>query len=219
VKTPLINDFLKNEEDEALKEKLELCVERLADKDVGLRKNALQMIKDEVAGATASMTSVPKPLKFMTPLYGKLKEAFEAYTAQDDFKVSFNFNQFIFLQKKFADLCSVIAMVAEEEEGKEMLDFCLKGSMTTEDIKTWGHEYLRTLSGHIGSQYNKRVENGDNVDDLLKLVDIIVPQFINHNEEPEAVDLMMETESLNKLSKFCNARNFDRVCRYLCTCS
>ena len=99
-------------------------------------------------------------------------------------------------------------MVAKEEEGEEMLDFCLKGSMTTDDIKTWGREYLRTLSGHIGSQYNKRVENSDNIDDLLKLVDIIVPQFINHNEEPEAVDLTMETESLNKLSKFCNARNF-----------
>ena len=33
------------------------------------------------------------------------------------------------------------------------------------------------------------------------------------------VDLMMETESLDKLNGFCNARNFDRVCRYLCTCS
>ena len=53
----------------------------------------------------------------------------------------------------------------------------------------------------------------------MKLVDIIVPQFINHNEEPEAVDLMMETESLAKLSGFCNDRNYDRVCRYLCSCT
>ena len=110
-------------------------------------------------------------------------------------------------------------MVASEEESNDMLDFCLKGSMTTDDLKTWGHEYLRTLSGHIGKQYNKRVEEKEDVDDLMKLVDIIVPQFINHNEEPEAVDLMMETESLSKLNKFCNARNFDRVCRYLCSCS
>lgn len=57
------------------------------------------MIKDEVAGATASMTSVPKPLKFMTPLYKKLVESFEAYKASDDFKVSFTFNQLIFLEK------------------------------------------------------------------------------------------------------------------------
>ena len=53
----------------------------------------------------------------------------------------------------------------------------------------------------------------------MKLVDVIVPEFINHNEEPEAVDLMMETESLKKLKDFCNQHNFDRVCRYLCSCS
>jgi len=53
----------------------------------------------------------------------------------------------------------------------------------------------------------------------LQLVDIIVPEFINHNEEPEAVDLMMETERLGKLNGFCNERNYARVCRYLCTCS
>jgi 26S proteasome regulatory subunit N1 len=46
-----------------------------------------------------------------------------------------------------------------------------------------------------------------------------VPHFIDHNEEPEAVDLMMETESLSKLNGFCNERNYDRVCRYLCACS
>ena len=29
----------------------------------------------------------------------------------------------------------------------------------------------------------------------------------------------METESLKKLSSFCNKNNFDRVCRYLLSCS
>jgi len=53
----------------------------------------------------------------------------------------------------------------------------------------------------------------------MVLVDIIVPQFINHNEEPEAVDLMMETESLHKLKSFCSKHNYDRVCRYLLSCS
>jgi len=61
-----------SEEDVALKEKLELCVERLSDTDAGLRQTALDMIKAEVAGATSSMTAVPKPLKFLTPLYKKL---------------------------------------------------------------------------------------------------------------------------------------------------
>ena len=108
-------------------------------------------------------------------------------------------------------------MVAAEEDSSDMLDYCLKGSLT--DLQSWGHEYLRSLAGQIGKHYNLRVEKDESADDLMKLVDIIVPQFINHNEEPEAVDLMMETEALSKLCGFCNERNYDRVCRYLCSCS
>ena len=65
-----------------------MCVERLSDKEAGLRDNALEMIKTEVAGATSSMSSVPKPLKFMTPLYEKLTECYAKYTTEDRFKVS-----------------------------------------------------------------------------------------------------------------------------------
>ncbi len=64
---------IQSEEDQALKEKLELCLERLGDKEANLRKQALDMIKSEVAGATSSMSSIPKPLKFMVPNYDKLK--------------------------------------------------------------------------------------------------------------------------------------------------
>jgi len=39
----------------------------------------MEMIKSEVAGATSSMTSVPKPLKFLTPLYKKLTETYERH--------------------------------------------------------------------------------------------------------------------------------------------
>ena len=194
-----------NEEDEALKEKLELCVKRLSDKEAGLREKALEMIKGEVAGATSSMTAVPKPLKFLTPHYKVLTDTYEKHTASETFK------------KQLADLCSVIGMVAADEDTSDMLDYCLKGSL--KDLITWGHEYLRALSGQIGIQYDKRVADGEDTKSLLALVDIIVPQFINHNEEPEAVDLMMETESLSKLNGFCNERNYDRVCRYLCACS
>ena len=163
------------------------------------------MLKEEIVGATSSMTSVPKPLKFLTPCYEKLVETYKKYTAVDEFK------------KKYADLCSVIAMVAAPDGSYDMIDYCLEG--TLENLISWGHEYLRALSGLIGKLYIKKIEENGDTSSILKLVDTIVPQFINHNEEPEAVDLMMETETLHKLSEFCNERNFDRVCRYLCSCS
>lgn len=108
-------------------------------------------------------------------------------------------------------------MVAAADDSADMLNYCIKGAQ--ENLKDWGHEYLRTLAGQIGIQYDKNVASGESSDDILKLVDIIVPTFIDHNEEPEAVDLMLETESLSKLSGFTNEHNYDRVCRYLCACS
>lgn len=93
----------------------------------------MEMIKTEIAGATSSMTSVPKPLKFLTPLYKQLVEIHTNHTASETFK------------KQLADLCSVIGMVAAEEDSCDMLDYCLKGSLT--NLISWGHEYLRALSG------------------------------------------------------------------------
>lgn len=100
------------------------------------------MIKSEVAGATSSMSSIPKPLKFMSPMYDKLKQQYDSYKMVDQFKVS---NQTLIIQKDFGDLCSVIAMVAAPEDSSEMLTFCLNGTMA--NLQSWGHEYLRSLSG------------------------------------------------------------------------
>jgi len=91
------------------------------------------MIQTEVAGATSSMTSVPKPLKFLTPLYSTMTKTYDAHPSADTFK------------HKLADLCSVIGMVAAPEGSSDMLDYCLKG--TLKDLISWGHEYLRALSG------------------------------------------------------------------------
>ena len=46
------------------------------------------MIKTELAAATSSMSSIPKPLKFMSPMYDKVKEKYNAYKMVDQFKVS-----------------------------------------------------------------------------------------------------------------------------------
>lgn len=61
-----------------MKEKLELLVERLTDRDVAQRVNALDQLKLEISGATSTMTSVPKPLKFLSPIYATVKAAVEA---------------------------------------------------------------------------------------------------------------------------------------------
>jgi 26S proteasome regulatory subunit N1 len=51
------------------------------------------------------------------------------------------------------------------------------------------------------------------------LLDIIIPYFMKNHEEPEAVDLLMEVESLEKLVVFTNESNYERVCLYLLSCA
>jgi len=70
-----------------LKEKLELLVERLSDRELAQRENALTQLRDEVAGATKTMTSVPKPLKFLCPHFEKMKTVY-AEQQEDSLKVS-----------------------------------------------------------------------------------------------------------------------------------
>lgn len=77
-----------SEEDAALKEQLELLVERVQDTDAGVQKLALDTIRSEIRSATSSMTSVPKPLKFLRPHYGTLKDFFARMPAGDN-KVRF----------------------------------------------------------------------------------------------------------------------------------
>ena len=64
-----------SEEDRQLKEELELLVSGLHDQpyDAEANKTQLNQIAALIKSATTSMTSVPKPLKFMIPHYSNMK--------------------------------------------------------------------------------------------------------------------------------------------------
>ena len=65
-------------EDQKLKESLELQVERSRDADGGVQVAALKMMGEAIRTATSSMTSVPKPLKFLRPHYDGMVEFYES---------------------------------------------------------------------------------------------------------------------------------------------
>ncbi len=169
-----------SEEDLALKTNLDLCVERLSDPDAGVVKLALNTMISEIRSATASMTSVPKPLKFLRPSYDALKARFDAMPAdQKENRVL------------LADIVSVLATTKDLQ--REALKYRLLGSSGSE-LGIWGHEYIRHLSGEIAEEFRVRREADSeaNVDDLMSLVGHIVPYHMTHNAEPEAVDLLLE---------------------------
>uniref|UniRef100_A0A2P2M5E1 RPN1 N-terminal domain-containing protein n=1 Tax=Rhizophora mucronata TaxID=61149 RepID=A0A2P2M5E1_RHIMU len=91
-----------SEEDLALKQQLELYVERVQDPYPRLQKLALDSMRQEIRTSTSSMTSVPKPLKFLRPHYGALKTYYETMADSD-------------LKKYLADILSVLALTMSAE--------------------------------------------------------------------------------------------------------
>ncbi|XP_044466296.1 26S proteasome non-ATPase regulatory subunit 2 homolog A [Mangifera indica] len=189
-----------SEEDLALKQQLDLYVERVHDPDPGLQKVALESMRQEIRTSTSSMTSVPKPLKFLRPHYGTLKAYYETMGDSD-------------LKKYLADILSVLALTMSAEGERESLKYRLLGSEG--DIGSWGHEYVRNLAGEIAQEYTKRQSDEAPIDDLMELVQEIVAFHMKHNAEPEAVDLLMEVEDLDLLVEHVDSTNFKRTCLYL----
>lgn len=112
-----------SEEDQKLKEKLELCVQRLG--EVGDRPDAaalapaaVRSLAEEVRTSTTSMTSVPKPLKFLRPHYAGLcasQEKLSAIASSEE------------AAKELADVLSVLAISSGARGGREALKWRLRG--------------------------------------------------------------------------------------------
>ena len=71
------------------------------------------------------------------------------------------------------------------------------------------------LSAEIMSEYELRLEAEKPVDDLMKLAMEMVPFFLTHNAEPDACDLLVELEALDKLPEFLDKNTYSRVALYL----
>ncbi|KAA8491649.1 26S proteasome regulatory subunit RPN1 [Porphyridium purpureum] len=215
-----------SEEDRLLQEELALLASRAMDTDAGVQKLALERIRAEIRSATSSMTSVPKPLKFMRDHYHPLK-AFHESMMDEQNKV--------FL----SDILSVLAMSMAKEGSRESLRFKLQGS--GDPPQSWGHEYVRSLCGEIGQEYAVRVqeiadaaaekqdEELEKMDeqaaidaattDLTKLVREIVPFLLASNAQSEAVDLLMEVDNVPLLREYVTEAHVERVAMYLVTCA
>ena len=95
-------------------------------------------------------------------------------------------------------------------DGKRTLKYRLLS--TVDDIGSWGHEYMRHLALEIGEEYSVRTDNDDSTDDLLALSLKIVPFFLQHNAEADAVDLLSEIEAIEQLPQFVDKNTRCRTC-------
>ncbi|TPX40116.1 hypothetical protein SeMB42_g01547 [Synchytrium endobioticum] len=192
-----------SEEDRELKTHLEMLVHRLKEPNTDLYPLALETLRTLIRTSTSSMTSVPKPLKFLRPHYQPLIAVYESWPAGAN--------------KNFlSDILSVLAMTFDQEGKRKSLAFRLNG--TSEAAGSWGHEYVRHLAAEIIGEYQDRTEKELPTHDILTLALELTPFFLKHNAEADACDLLLELESLDVLPNYVDKDTYQRVCLYILSC-
>ncbi|CAG9333286.1 unnamed protein product [Blepharisma stoltei] len=187
-----------SEEDQALKDKLDLLVQNL--QDLSSAEASLKSLETEVQTATTSMTSIPKPLKFLKPHYSTIKTLYSTLSASP-------------FKTELANFLSILAVTMGTPEERESLQFLLQGN---QDAATkWGQEYVRNLCGEIRDEYLLRLRGEQDRADLLSIVDIIAPFLIKHSSEFEAIDLLSEVDCLENLTQYVELDNYKRMCQYI----
>ncbi|KAF2649949.1 26S proteasome regulatory complex, non-ATPase subcomplex, Rpn1 subunit [Lophiostoma macrostomum CBS 122681] len=189
-----------SEEDQQLKNELDMLVERILEPDTSLYKPALENIKDSIKTSTSSMTAVPKPLKFLRPHYENLEKAYASWPAGEN-------------KKSFADMLSVLGMTYSDEDRLDCLKYRLQAPST--DLGSWGHEYMRHLALEIGREFQNRLNEDKSVDDITDLALSLVPFFLKHNAEGDAVDILSELEMIDQIEKYLDKDTYSRVCLYM----
>lgn len=200
-----------SEEDEQLKTELEMLVERLTEKNEDLYRPALESLRTYIRTSTSSMTSVPKPLKFLRPHYPRLKELYNEWPSSSKDKAL------------LAEILSVLAMTYSDNGQRETLHFRLEAERSPGGVKPdepglWGHEYVRHLSSELGEEYNARSEKDEGTSELLGLALQIAEFSMKHNAEADAVDLLLELEAVEQLPRYVDRDTYERVCLYLLSC-
>ncbi|XP_011877960.1 PREDICTED: 26S proteasome non-ATPase regulatory subunit 2-like isoform X2 [Vollenhovia emeryi] len=195
-----------NEEDKRLQEELLQAVDVLQGKDetaVVLSLNHLRML---IRTSTTSMTSVPKPLKYLRNFYPSLRSAYRKLKREE-------------AKIRFAEILSILALAGATPGSRDCLDFCIKGAV--DNPGEWGHEYVRQLEAEIVDEWtNAPIKEEHKIRKrLTSLIKSIIAFDMRHNAEIQACDLCLEIDELNFLAEYLEPTNFIRVCHYLISCA
>ncbi|KAI0694186.1 armadillo-type protein [Cytidiella melzeri] len=212
-----------SEDDQQLKNELEMLIERLKESNTELYRLALETLRNLIRTSTSSMTSVPKPLKFLHPHYPELQKLYETWPASED-------------KSLFADILSVLAMTYSDTQPRGTLRFRLLSAQLSSSKHLsapglWGHEYVRHLAAELGEEYREtqkpaeveekpkeKLEPVGTLDDLRELSLECASFLLQHNAEPDAVDLLEELEIVDRIVDLVDDNTFGRVCQYMIAC-
>ncbi|KAJ2874610.1 proteasome regulatory particle base subunit [Coemansia aciculifera] len=197
-----------SEEDQQLVSELEMIVERLKESSVDIHRSAMENLNNVIRSTTSSMTSVPKPLKYLKGHYATLAELHGAWSDERN-------------KKALASILSLLGMAYDKEGKRDCLRYRLLAGYDDGQISEWGHEYVRHLAMEIGEEFAAKIEEDDeeSAEMLLGIAKEVVPFFLKHNADADAVDLLEELGHHELIADYVTKETFERVCLYMISCS
>lgn len=211
-----------SEEDQELLSNLERHVEKLEDASSSDQTHieSLNSLHTTIKTSTSSMTSVPKPLKYLGRFFVRIEGIYKSWESASPKKTL------------LADVLSILGMSCGKVHERIALSYRLEG--TKEDVVSWGHEYIRTLAHEIGQEFaanrdqaleedalnsqNTQEKSETRLQELYDLVMQITPFFLKHNAEADAVDLLFEIECIHEIIALVDEETYKRVCLYMVSC-
>ena len=106
-------------------------------------------------------------------------------------------------------------MTSAEEDKLEALHYRILALPEYAGIDTWGHEYVRHIALELGTEYQQRMAEEFYAEDLYGLARRLIPYFLSHNAEADAVDLLSELELIEELPQYVDENTYARVCLYM----
>ncbi|KAG5220191.1 proteasome regulatory particle base [Salix suchowensis] len=195
-----------SEEDLQLKTELEMLVERLKEPNTELYKPALETLRTLIRTSTSSMTSVPKPLKFLRPHYPDLQVLYETWPSSEE-------------KSLFADILSVLAMTYSDTQPRGTLRYrLLAASLRPASAPLTREEFTLREEEEDPSTDAKPVSTTGTIDELRALAKECATFLLTHNAEPDAVDLLQEMEIVEELANLVDENTYGRVCQYMIRC-
>lgn len=222
------------QEDEEVKQ--ELLITNTAEKaEAGQRSNEAQPKDDQSSGPSKTDTTSSNPIsetvapKIESSQAPKAETSSKTVPPPPPFKVEPGSVHGVSTADRtlLADIISVLAMTYSDTGLRETLSFRLRGHKLDqahegEDPGVWGHEYVRHLAAEIGEAYlalqsklDLDNEGGFETDeqssrrkDLHQLAMKLVPFLLSHNGEADAVDLLLELESIDDIVPLVGEREF-----------
>ena len=74
---------------------------------------------------------------------------------------------------------------------------------------------MRHLALEIGREFQNRLNDDKGTDDVTDLALNLVPFFLKHNAEADAVDILSELEMIDQIEQYIDENIYARVCLYM----